>query len=511
MPSLRSSSLLLLLPATCRAPPPSPSLSDLPPGLDPGWTALSSPYAASRNSMCSVDVKLEPCVGGTCLGDDGFFLFNDTMPCFSTTVKSILSERSRDPHSKICDGDYNGEPIRCICQGTCTRVTHSRCATDVCENGQRKMVKCADTTIYDDAFYENENGQVRTFVYEDALTCVDIVCGLTRDEYALALEQAIDALEGPRTRHQPAVELMKEHRICPTRLDLKESYAMHALFAALSPDTKYGAGSSCTDSGFGYGARWHCNWRGVTCFQWKVTDIYLPYREGEGCRFQGSVPEQVRLLSSLETLVLSDHEIRGTVPSGIATLGRLAQLELDRNRLIGFSEDLYDMSGLKSLSLHTNCLQQRLDGDVKGLQDLQILRLHNNDLSGKLPTALQDLRQLRRLNLHCNRQLIGTCSQALCRNTDFLLKNFTVSCKKIQHCRPRCAQCVEMTPIDAATGIYSCGGYNLTDYCEPLPSAQPSFQPSDQPTEMPSDQPSFQPSFQPSDQPSTKKPVVGDA
>ncbi|CAB9501321.1 unknown protein [Seminavis robusta] len=166
-----------------------------------------------------------------------------------------------------------------------------------------------------------------------------------------------------------------------------------------------------------------------------------------------SIPEEIGLLTSLETLLLAYSGIHGNLatflPPELYKMSSLTRLRLHENQLSGkIPSQIALLRNLEALSLHTNALTgsipthlgllsnltglwlraNRLDGSIPkelaSLSELASLRLDNNDLTGTVPSWLGLMTQLTHLNLHFN-ALTGTIPTQLALLTN--LKNLTLS------------------------------------------------------------------------------------
>jgi Leucine rich repeat len=131
-----------------------------------------------------------------------------------------------------------------------------------------------------------------------------------------------------------------------------------------------------------------CEWTGVGCnSENKITSLTLGKIDDEKSTFAlyGQIPTELGLLTSLETLDLSGHTLKGNVPTELANLApTLKYFYASANRLSGINSEL-----------------------MGKLTSLEILFLDKNFLQGTLPTTLMNLSRLRVLDVSSNKDLTG--------------------------------------------------------------------------------------------------------
>ncbi|XP_047074170.1 probable LRR receptor-like serine/threonine-protein kinase At1g14390 [Lolium rigidum] len=117
----------------------------------------------------------------------------------------------------------------------------------------------------------------------------------------------------------------------------------------------------------------------------------------------GAVPAQLARMSSLQTLVLSRNWLNGTVPS-LTALASLAELDLGSNRLDGAFPEV--PASLSTLVLTNNNFTGNIPTSIASLAHLRFLDASRNRLAGWIPPAVFALPALRHLDLSHN-QLAG--------------------------------------------------------------------------------------------------------
>jgi hypothetical protein len=117
----------------------------------------------------------------------------------------------------------------------------------------------------------------------------------------------------------------------------------------------------------------------------------------------GSLPDELRLLTHLEFLRLSDNRIQGTLPSSIFTLPILGILNFNNNELVGkLPENLGTEDELVYLDVSNNRLTGVIPEGFNRLTFLRIADLSNNQFSGHLSANLTKLKVLNHLDLSSN-------------------------------------------------------------------------------------------------------------
>ena len=113
-----------------------------------------------------------------------------------------------------------------------------------------------------------------------------------------------------------------------------------------------------------------------------------------------SLPENINLLTNLETLILSGGCPRGTIPESISQLKSLKYLDASFSYLEIIPEPFCNISSLETLKLGWNRIQEVTDSIGK-LSSLKSLTLHNNKIL-RLPNSIGKLRNLEYLGLMDN-------------------------------------------------------------------------------------------------------------
>jgi len=102
-------------------------------------------------------------------------------------------------------------------------------------------------------------------------------------------------------------------------------------------------------------------------------------------------------------IVLDRNRLAGTIPTELANLTELEELNLFINGLTGvIPTELTTLSNLRELQLHSNDLTDVIPTELATLSNLEELDLGYNDLTGTIPPELGNLAKLRDLSLYAN-------------------------------------------------------------------------------------------------------------
>nr|XP_043630340.1 probable leucine-rich repeat receptor-like protein kinase At1g35710 [Erigeron canadensis] len=161
-------------------------------------------------------------------------------------------------------------------------------------------------------------------------------------------------------------------------------------------------------------ASYHCNaWYGIICNEAGSVvsiEIYYPFN---GSSEEG--PHDLRSLDfsafpNLGSLVIESFMLEGSIPEEIGLLSNLTELSLPWNRLTGMLPvSLTNLTHLEILVLFNNSFSGNIRVSLTNLTHLQLLDLSRNNFSGNIPVSLANLTHLRYLYLGRN-QLTGSIS-----------------------------------------------------------------------------------------------------
>jgi len=153
------------------------------------------------------------------------------------------------------------------------------------------------------------------------------------------------------------------------------------------------------------------------------------------------------MVSYLETLDLSNNQIKGQIPDCWQSLNQLLFLDLSNNELSGnIPISMGNLFKLEALVLRNNKLTGELPSSLKNCTNLFILDVGENNLSGRIPSWVgESMQQLIILNMQGNHfsehfpiqlcylrhiQLLNLSRNKLSKAIPACLKNFTVMSEK---------------------------------------------------------------------------------
>ena len=132
----------------------------------------------------------------------------------------------------------------------------------------------------------------------------------------------------------------------------------------------------------------------------------------------GNIPSEIRELTNLHTLRLSNNKLIGEIPSVIGELTNLTFLSFHNNELSGeIPSEIGNLTSLTILYLSQNELSGEIPSEVWNLTNLISLMLHSNQLSGEIPPDIGNLTNLTYLDLYSN-QLTGEIPESICELTN---------------------------------------------------------------------------------------------
>ena len=150
------------------------------------------------------------------------------------------------------------------------------------------------------------------------------------------------------------------------------------------------------------------NWQGIAIANNRVEGLDL-----SSLGLRGTIPPEIGILTSLQSLRLNGNELVGTIPPELRNLPNLQFLDLSGNGLAGpIPAQLGNLTNLESLVLYRNQLTGPIPSELGNLENLHTLRLGDNWLTGEIPSELGRLSNLQLLFLSDN-QLTGSIPSEL--------------------------------------------------------------------------------------------------
>lgn len=148
----------------------------------------------------------------------------------------------------------------------------------------------------------------------------------------------------------------------------------------------------------------------------------------DGIGMEGSIPEEVGLLSTLASFRLPNNAISGRLPINLGELSKLSALDFHDNQLTGtlpnslanaknlvylnvannnlgqgIPEELFNsLSLLRTLNLAFNNFNGKISANIAKLSSLANLEIHHNDFTGGYPIVLNVMRNLQNIQLDWN-------------------------------------------------------------------------------------------------------------
>lgn len=183
-----------------------------------------------------------------------------------------------------------------------------------------------------------------------------------------------------------------------------------------------------------------CDWGSIECTSGVVTALDLA-----SLGIEGTIPETLGRISTLESLVLNDNHFLGTFPSFLTSAAsKIIEIDLSNNELQGlipkisnrnliyvnlahnqFSGTLHESLGkelinLKAFDVRNNGIKGSIPISIGDMVDIHTINLSNNLFTGKIPDSLGGLKHLQQLYLN-NNNLSGTIPSSLTQD-DILLE-----------------------------------------------------------------------------------------
>ncbi|KAL8124959.1 putative LRR receptor-like serine/threonine-protein kinase At4g37250 [Apium graveolens] len=131
-----------------------------------------------------------------------------------------------------------------------------------------------------------------------------------------------------------------------------------------------------------------CSWNGVNCnANSGVINVSLP-----NSQLLGSIPSDLGMFQSLQSLDLSNNSINGSIPFSLYNVSHLEKLDLSNNMLSGELPELVGgLHNLKKIDLSDNALAGKIPENIGSLDNLAVTNLRSNYFSGSLPSGFSSV------------------------------------------------------------------------------------------------------------------------
>ncbi|GJX54182.1 MDIS1-interacting receptor like kinase 2-like protein [Tanacetum coccineum] len=122
------------------------------------------------------------------------------------------------------------------------------------------------------------------------------------------------------------------------------------------------------------------------------------------CLLEGSIPEQIGMLSNLAKLALRETNFKGTLPVSITNLTKLVELDLSGNYFkSSFPSEIVNLKNLLHLELNHNEFSGLIPSSLGSMVNLTYLDLSWNNFIGPIPSSLGYMVNLDHLDLRANK------------------------------------------------------------------------------------------------------------
>ena len=153
--------------------------------------------------------------------------------------------------------------------------------------------------------------------------------------------------------------------------------------------------------GGGFNISNRCNWPAISCNKvGSIKAINISFSSNWQIQFSGL---NISVFHNLESLVIESIGLQGTIPEEIGLLSKLTHLDLSCNSLKGeIPYSLGNLSKLTHLDLSNNFFGGDIPPSFGNLTQLKKLYICNNIIKGEIPPSLGNLKQLEFLDISCN-------------------------------------------------------------------------------------------------------------
>jgi hypothetical protein len=181
-----------------------------------------------------------------------------------------------------------------------------------------------------------------------------------------------------------------------------ERYALATLYYALGGEAWKNSVNWATDIHTDI-----CQWYGITCTTGGSMRVQHISLADNG--LSGTLPPEIGILESVETLDLQKNWIAGDIPKSVGGLKKLRQVRLGFNKLTntsqGVLEPFYPIGDIvQELELNDNLFEGPLpDNQFAYFSSVRVLSLANNQLRGSIPSGIREMKSsLKLLDLSGN-------------------------------------------------------------------------------------------------------------
>ncbi|ESR61038.1 hypothetical protein CICLE_v10017753mg, partial [Citrus x clementina] len=145
--------------------------------------------------------------------------------------------------------------------------------------------------------------------------------------------------------------------------------------------------------------------------------------------FQGSIPQTFMKGTNLAMIDLSNNSLRGRIPKSLANCVKLTFVHLGNNQItdvfpswLGTLPELELSNLITAIILSNNSFVGEIPTSIANLKGLRNLNLSNNNLQGRIPSSLSNLTAIESMDLSSN-MLSGNIPQQLSELTFLALFN----------------------------------------------------------------------------------------
>ncbi|KAL7592833.1 hypothetical protein Lser_V15G35062 [Lactuca serriola] len=119
-----------------------------------------------------------------------------------------------------------------------------------------------------------------------------------------------------------------------------------------------------------------------------------------GNRINGSIPEELADISTLEELVVEDNLLGGLLPPQLGRLSRLRRFVASANNFTGTIPDSYgNLTNLEDFRIDGSTLSGRIPDFIGNWRNLTRLDMQGTNMSGPIPSTISRLRNLESLRI----------------------------------------------------------------------------------------------------------------